>query len=754
MIVYTPAAKNWANSAEGSINNTIASAMTRSNVASENSNLGIQFNLVYSGEVNYVEAGGSTDLGRLRSQTDGFMDEVHSIRDSVAADMVAILTFTQDTGGVAYLLTDRDGREDLAFSLTRVQQASWTYTFVHELAHNMGASHHKQQSVQAGPTNWSNWQENQWSAGWRWQGTNGNYYTSVMSYSSGQFYADGNNSARVPHFSNPSVSFQGQPTGHPTDGDNARTLREIRHAIGQYRDLDTLQYCTAQGGSTNYGISSVHMGSIHQVSGTANYYDFSFQSTDVRAGNAEQLIVNITNPFWANQLLVWVDWNDDKDFLDTGELVFASGQASVDQYLISVVPPADVSPGPKRMRIRLHMPSFGGNATPCGSSDFGEVQDFRLNVLPREAVIVGASVFHADWEGPLESAIDAEKILAKEGPDPETLGFSNLINTSGGINGVLIDIENLAAAVNSSDFLFQWSPEGAFQESLHPPSGWSSAPDPSSITVITGQTDRVRLEWPQGMLYNRWLRITVLATSNTGLVVPEVYYIGHLLGESTGPNEGVYTVSFSDVAEIRNNVGETVDSSSPFDIDKNGTISFSDIASMRSNIGAQLTNITIGGGHSQQSSLKEGDSDKRGSGRGLPNGPSGFGDSGPARVKSFSEKDMIFSADIFGFLQPGTPVSKKPLNTPEAHPAGSLTHSRGTVHFDKALAVDEAMVEFVKTPQRSFYLGDLRRTAIPTSRETLQRFGSGLEVSALLPDVYSAEVLSERLLSERHLEKR
>ncbi len=45
---------------------------------------------------------------------------------------------------------------------------------------------------------------------------------------------------RVPHFSNPSISYSSQAetnvTGHPQDADNARTIREISPVIADYRE--------------------------------------------------------------------------------------------------------------------------------------------------------------------------------------------------------------------------------------------------------------------------------------------------------------------------------------------------------------------------------------------------------------------------------------------------------------------------------------------------------------------------------------
>jgi hypothetical protein len=92
---------------------------------------------------------------------------------------------------------------------------------------------------------------------------------------------------------------------------------------------------------------------------------------------------------------------------------------------------------------------------------------------------------------------------------------------------------------------------------------------------------------------NRWLRITILASDETGLAERETYCIGHLLGETTGPSDGIFTVSFADITPIRSDVGQAVDASSITDIDKNGIVSFADISAMRSNVGAQLTQITV-----------------------------------------------------------------------------------------------------------------------------------------------------------------
>lgn len=238
MVVYTPAAASWANTHGGGIHNVINQAMQRAQTALDNSNTFLTLHLVHAAQVDYSESGVAslTTLNRLQNPSDGHMDEVHAWRNAYGADLVALLAHVNDTGGLGYALVSSHlpgGLPNWAFSLTRVQQAAHTYTFIHELGHNMGAGHHKYQNYQTGPQCFS------YSAGWRWQ-AGGVWYNSVMSYSGGNYFNDpahgaGITSTPVPYFSNPSINHLGVATGHATHADNARTLRETKHIIANYR---------------------------------------------------------------------------------------------------------------------------------------------------------------------------------------------------------------------------------------------------------------------------------------------------------------------------------------------------------------------------------------------------------------------------------------------------------------------------------------------------------------------------------------
>lgn len=225
------------------------------------------------------------------------------------------------------------------------------------------------------------------------------------------------------------------------------------------------------------------------------------------------------------------------------------------------------------------------------------VQNWSYDIFCNYCVCIAQYIYHANWSGsgtPPWNAIDLGKSLAIEGSVPVTLSYDNLINSSHGIRGLVFDLQDLASvALTPNDFRFQMSPKGSFDPASNPPLNWQDTPSPNSIIVSPGNPARVLVLWPGNTIENRWLRATIKATSSTGLEAPVTYYIGHLLGETTGPTNGVFTVAFSDISEIRNRVGVTVDASSIADIDKNGTVSFSDISTMRPSVGLQLSNITI-----------------------------------------------------------------------------------------------------------------------------------------------------------------
>ena len=248
MVVYTPSARTAAggtNSIRALANSAVASA----NTAYQNSNIATRLRLVYLDEIDYAEGDSfSQDLSRLRSTTDGIMDQVHAIRDQVNADMVALINNNSGACGVAYLMTNLSNNfRSSAFSVTRHSCAVGNLTFAHELGHNMGSAHDRDN---AGSALFS------YSYGHRWTGTNGTLYRSVMAYSPG---------SRRSQFSNPDVLFAGTPTGIPegqtNSADNARSINQAAFTVANWRQSSDASTPTItlgpQGGTFDVGVNLV-----------------------------------------------------------------------------------------------------------------------------------------------------------------------------------------------------------------------------------------------------------------------------------------------------------------------------------------------------------------------------------------------------------------------------------------------------------------------------------------------------------------
>ncbi len=246
MILYTEAARND----RGGENATIAAAnqaINWTNQAFINSGVDLAFRLVHTHEVDYSESGNyNTDLDRLRDPSDGYMDGIHLLRDTYAADIVSMRFRGQGWGGVAGLGFLGNGNDKTTgFNVCKISTGIVHKTFAHECGHNMGCGHHRVQNS-PGPGIFD------YAAGWRWTGNSGTQWRSIMAYHPGE---------RVAYFSNPNITYDSVVTGTATDY-NARTLRETKSLVAGFREEDTLAVnptfhsISAGGGNATFNVSS------------------------------------------------------------------------------------------------------------------------------------------------------------------------------------------------------------------------------------------------------------------------------------------------------------------------------------------------------------------------------------------------------------------------------------------------------------------------------------------------------------------
>jgi hypothetical protein len=144
--------------------------------------------------------------------------------------------------------------------------------------------------------------------------------------------------------------------------------------------------CAAGSNDIGYEhIIQLQLGTINNPSTviTGGYSDFSSISTNVDIGNLYPITVTNGITDTSSQVGVWVDWNQNGVFTDSGE--FFSTTRVDDKFSSTIIPPMGAKIGSSRMRVRI---MYTGTLDPCGNTNYGEVEDYTLNVSP---VITGTT---------------------------------------------------------------------------------------------------------------------------------------------------------------------------------------------------------------------------------------------------------------------------------------------------------------------------------------------------------------------------
>ncbi len=146
---------------------------------------------------------------------------------------------------------------------------------------------------------------------------------------------------------------------------------------GECEGIVPVTYCAASGNSTNYEyIQTIQLATLNNQSGNdGGYGDYTNLSTTLEA--ATEYTINLTpgyagtayREYWS----VWIDYNEDGDFDDTGENV-GTVDGRYDQS-ITFTTPATVVDGNKRLRIGM---SYGSSPSVCANVTYGEFEDYTV----------------------------------------------------------------------------------------------------------------------------------------------------------------------------------------------------------------------------------------------------------------------------------------------------------------------------------------------------------------------------------------
>ena len=140
-------------------------------------------------------------------------------------------------------------------------------------------------------------------------------------------------------------------------------------------------YCSSKGNSvSDEYIQRVQIGTINNPSGAANgYSDHTDISTNLAKGTSATITITPkwTGTVYSEGYAVWIDYNQDGDFTDSGEKVLSKSTSKTTPVNGTFTVPSNAITGNTRMRVSM---KYNGIPTSCESFNYGEVEDYTVNI--------------------------------------------------------------------------------------------------------------------------------------------------------------------------------------------------------------------------------------------------------------------------------------------------------------------------------------------------------------------------------------
>ena len=139
-------------------------------------------------------------------------------------------------------------------------------------------------------------------------------------------------------------------------------------------------YCAASADLCDEYISRVQFAEIDNTSDCADGPAVDYTAISGTVAQGASVPITVTNgplQYASDQVAVWIDWNQNEVLTDVGEAYALTSADGAVSFTGNIDVPAGATLGSTRMRIRM---MYTGTPAPCGTSAYGEVEDYTVNV--------------------------------------------------------------------------------------------------------------------------------------------------------------------------------------------------------------------------------------------------------------------------------------------------------------------------------------------------------------------------------------
>lgn len=213
-----------------------------------------------------------------------------------------------------------------------------------------------------------------------------------------------------------------------------------KNASAQYCTPPYTNLCTSNDFINNVtlnSLSNLNSGCNGNTNNYINYAPGGSLTTTLESGAAYTIALQAGTQ-WPQGFGVWIDFNNDNDFDDADEFVYASPTASTAQFTGTVTIASDPGYiGDRRMRIRCKYNSTILSTESCATFSYGETEDYTVTISPATTSMSYQS------STTIQTNFDA---LGLGEQDAEIIGVE--IVTTGGLNA--FDLSTLTINSNGS----------------------------------------------------------------------------------------------------------------------------------------------------------------------------------------------------------------------------------------------------------------------------------------------------------------